>query len=157
MVQQATPGRNNTPPSDTKYFQTFFGPQWRPNGVMPVEFHRECGRLLKLVLKATEGRPGAHKAVRYASFTLDDWAMREYTHDELDNDALADLYCPGPEIRFKDRLAHNELIEMLEAVKAILVKHYPRGLALSRMCKELDSAIVSIRKWDGKPRGKRYS
>lgn len=145
MVQRAAPRRRNTPPNDVKFFQTFFGPQWRPNGVMPIELHRECGRLLRLVMRATEGHTGVHEAVKYVCFTLDDWVQREYNANELDNDTFMDLYCPGPAIRFKDRLAHNELIEMLGTVKAILGKHYPSGVSLLRMCNELDSAIVSIR------------
>ena len=66
------PGSKRSGSKDVQYFQTFYGPQLRPNARMPIEAHRECGRLLHEVARATEGRRSAHEAVKHAYHTLDD-------------------------------------------------------------------------------------
>ena len=146
--------RNNS--TDVEYFQVLFGNQLRPNGQMSIEEHRVCGYLLKQVTMATEGRPGAHAPVTTVRHILDDWAMQEYGHNELDNDTLAGLYCPGPLLEPGNHMSLNVLIERLERVKSNLERHYPCGLALQGMLRQLDLAITSIGKWNGKPRGKVY-
>lgn len=133
--------------ADIPYFQTFFGPRVRPDGRMPIEAHRECGGLLRQVIKAVENRRGAHTLVLYSCNTLDDWAMREYTPAELDNETLAGLYCPGPAPDPEVHASPASLIDRLERVKLILKAHYPRGLAMHRMIADLDNAIKSISTW----------
>lgn len=143
-------------PNDIQYFDWFFGWLTQSTGKAPVSVHRECGRLLHSVVQATVGRQGATEAIRFVINVLDRWAMREYSHDELDSETLGGLYCPGPRMKSERPVGQPMLIERLEAVKAILRNYYPDEPALEKLFRELDRGIVSIRKWDGKPRGKVY-
>ena len=142
--------------ADIKYAQTFYGPQFRPNARMPIEAHAECGLLLKQVAIAAEGRAGAREPVNYARGSLDDWAMREYTTTELPNKLLQYLYLPGPNLALSVQFTPDELIDKLFRSKDILELHYREGKALGKLLRELDHAVSSLRKWDGKPRGKIY-
>jgi len=123
---------------------------------MPIENHRECGRLLPQVVRATEGRRGASEPAKIVCNILDSWAMREFSRDELDMGTLARLYCPGPLLKPEWTVPRPLLIEWLERVKFNLVAHYPRGPALDWLLRQLDLAIASIERWNGKPRGKVY-
>lgn len=133
--------------ADIPYFQTFFGPRVRPDGRMPIEAHRECGHLLRQVIQAVERRRGAHTLALYSCNTLDDWAMREYTHAELGNNTLFGLYCPGPTLDAKACVSRASLIDRIQRVKLILAAHYPKGLALRRIVRDLDGVIKSISNW----------
>ena len=82
--------------------------------------------------------------------------MREYCRDELDNTTFFGLYCPGPKLEPWDSFNLHVLIAKLETVKAILKRHYPNRKALTQFLKGLDSAIKSISKWDGIPKGKAH-
>lgn len=149
MNVEGTILRAKNAPADVRYFQTFFGPQHRPNARMPIEAHRECGLLLKQVYLATEGRRGVGNRVSYARGTLDDWVMREYDRDELDMETLEGLYMPGPSLKLEGHQELSVLIARLETVKRIVAHYYPRGRALKSLLNELDIAIASIGKRDG--------
>lgn len=147
---------HNTTPVDILYSDLLFGRRLRPDAQMPIENHRECGLLLRQVARATEGRRGVSERVRFVFNTLDAWVQREYGWDELDMETLAGLYCPGPRIDAQGPVGLPVLVEWLDGVKSILVAHYPLGLALNELLRDIDRAIASIRKWDGKPKGKVY-
>jgi len=146
----------NGTPADVRYFDPLFGSRLRSKARMPIEGHRECSRLLHQVARETEGRRGASEPVKFVCNTLDSWAMEENDRDELDMETLGGLYCPGPRLGPEERVGPPALIEWLERVKGILVTHYPHGKALRELLRELDRAIASIRKWNGKPQGKVY-
>lgn len=83
--------------------------------------------------------------------------MQEIPRQELDMETLECLYCPGPgRGATQERAGPNDLIARLETVKSILLDHYPDGKALGEIFRELNRAIASLEKWDGKPRGKVY-
>lgn len=147
MSKNRTTNRAKRTSTDLPYFQTFFGPRVRPNGRMRIEAHQECGRLLRQVVRAVERRRGAHTLVLYTCNTLDDWAMREYTPDELDNPTLTGLYCQALPSEPEISVSRDLLIERLERVKSILATYYPDGLGLRRMVRDLDRAIASISSW----------
>lgn len=149
-------GRKITP-TDISYFDWFYGDRWRPNGKAPISSHRDCSLLLHHVAWATEGRPGAVQPVKFVINTLDAWVMQENSRQELDVEALESLYCPGPSRgATQERAGPNDLIARLETVKSILLDHYLDGRALGELFRELNRAIASLEKWDGKPRGKVY-
>lgn len=101
-------------------------------------------------------RPRAGEPVKFVYNTLDSWAMCEYDRDELDMATLDGLYCPGPQFNRQKPVGTPEQIKLLERVKCILLTHYPLGSGLRELLRDLDRAIASIGKWDGKPRGKVY-
>lgn len=152
--------RNNSSgkasPNAIQYFDWLFGWLPRTPGRAPIYVHQVCGRLLHSVARATAGRQGATEPIKFAINILDGWAMHEYPDDELDSEMLAGLYCPGARMKPEAPVGQPTLIARLEAVKAILSMHYPDGPALKKLFRELDRAIASISKWDGKPRGKVY-
>ena len=149
--------RRKITPTDIPYFDWLYGDRWRPNGKAPISSHRECGLLLHHVAWVTEGRPGVSQPVKFVINTLDAWVMQEDPWQELDAETLEGLYCPGPgRGATQERAGLNDLIARLEAVKSILLDHYPDGKALGEIFRELNRAIASLEKWDGKPRGKVY-
>lgn len=82
--------------------------------------------------------------------------MLEYNHDELDMESLRSLYRPTSRLESRGTVRLDELIDLLEWVKRILAAQYPSGLGLRALLQALDRAVLSISKWDGKPRGKIY-
>ena len=142
---------HKTTPADKFYSDLLFGRRLRPDAQMPIEDHRECGLLLRQVARATRGRRGASERIQFVFNTLDGWVQREHGRDELDIDTLGGLYCPGPRMDATGPVGLAVLVERLARVKSILEAHYPLGAALKELLKELDRAIASIRKWDGKP------
>jgi hypothetical protein len=141
---------------DTRYFDPLFGERGHPGSTMPLNEHRVCGILLHKVLCAVEGRRGASEPVRFVINTLDSWVGKEFPNDQLSSEGFVEPYCPGPRVKPDVPLNLSELIIRLDRVKSILVDHYPSRAALKALLKEIDQAIASISKWDGKPRGKVY-
>lgn len=142
--------------TDIPYFEWLYGERWRPNGKLPIALHRDCGLLLHQVAWSTEGRPGAVQPVKFVINTLDEWVMRENSEQELDTETFRSLYCPGPGVAVELMIDLSDLVDRLERVQKILLEHYPRGIALREIFQEINRAIASISKWDGRPQGKIY-
>lgn len=132
------------------YVQTLVGPQRRPAGKMPIEAHAQAGNLLKSVLLHSYHRKGVYNRVDSIRSELDEWVMREYDRAELPSEQFFELYYHesgktfGRAISVADGLRH---VESLNAVKRLLVSHYPDSAPLRRLLKKADEAIKSMQTW----------
>lgn len=128
---------------------SFVGRRLRPNARMPVEAHQEVGGLLKSVLVAAERRDGARTRVDRMRSELDEWVMREYTTQELDQETFSDLYYHEHDGGPPPPIDRQEMIGRLERAKAILAQHYPDCPPLDGVISQADRAIASLASWRG--------
>ena len=152
MTRQNGDRRGTASAADVPYYQPLFGSSFRPNTQMPIEAHQLCGQLLKEMVIATEERAGAVGPLNYVRGTLDDWVMREYDRDNLDDATFVGLYMPGPHLAPQLEVDACAVLRNLDIVKAILVRHYPDCRALRICLRQLERAAASIATWNGKPR-----
>ncbi|MCU6453057.1 DUF5623 domain-containing protein [Sphingomonas sp. A2-49] len=129
------------------YTMSFVGRRLRPNARMPVEVHQEVGGLLKSVLVAAERRDGARTRVDRIRSELDEWVMREYTTQELDQKTFSDLYYHELDGGPQPPIDRQEMIGRLERAKAILAQHYPDCPPLDAVIGQADRAIASLASW----------
>jgi hypothetical protein len=119
----------------------------RPSRRMPIDAHREVGTLLKDVLsmrprlkcRRPELRPFAK--IESIRCMLDDWAEREYSRAEMNDETFFGLYYSGG---YEWTLTHPEWTagQMLHRVREILVEHYSaESRSFQGLLKKLDSAI----------------
>jgi hypothetical protein len=145
-----TPNKLKSQRNSVEYVQTFVGPQRRPVGRMPIESHAEAGRLLKSVLVVACKRKGVYKRLNSIRCELDEWAMREFSDDELSVEQLNKLYyqesgtTSSTSITESERKSHAE---SLAQVKNILGKHYPDCSPLRMLLKKVDAAVGSLTSW----------
>jgi hypothetical protein len=117
---------------------------------MPIESHAEAGRLLKSVLVVAYKRKGVYKRLNSVRCELDEWAMREFSDDELSVEQLNKLYyqesgtTSSTSITESERKSHAE---SLAQVKNILGKHYPDCSPLRMLLKKVDAAVGSLTSW----------
>lgn len=143
---KAVTGKRNT----TEYVQTFVGPQRRPSVKMPISAHEKVGALLKSVLVATYHRKGVYNRVDTVRSELDEWVQREYTSAELPSDQFFDLYYHEEgvsNVRVLSPMEKKEHVSSLDAVKRILLDHYPDCKPLRDLVGRLDSAVKSMQTW----------
>lgn len=145
------PRKKSSPSNSVSYVQTFVGPRRRPNGRMPIEVHAQVGQLLKSVLKETQYRKGVYNPLSVIRSELDEWAQREYNHDELPNEQFFNLYYRETGITFSralneaDRERH---IQSLAQVKKLLGENYPDSPPLRSLLKKIDAAVKSLQSWN---------
>jgi hypothetical protein len=118
---------------------------------MPVEAHEEVAALIGTVLTGCETRKGVANRLNCVRSDLDEWVQREYTHAELPEDRLHEMY-------YGDRATHSFANSMdlseaaqhrarLDRVREILRRHYPDCEPLRRLFRSLDAAEKSLTKW----------
>jgi len=129
------------------YTEGFFGRRLRPDGKMPIEAHREVGRLLKSVLAAAEKRAGASSRIKRMRHELDEWMMREYNSRVLDQETFSNLYYHEGNGDPQSPIDRGEMIRRLETAKAILSRQYPDCPPLDALTDQADKAIASLRSW----------
>ncbi len=132
-----------------QYIQTFVGPRRRPNGKMPIETHKEVGRLLKEVLVVCYHRKGAYNRVNSVRSDLDEWAMREYDRAALPDDEFFHLYYheQGSSSRKITADQAQHCSASLRKVGETLIKHYPDSAPLRRIIKFLSGSAKAINAW----------
>lgn len=129
------------------YNHSFAGQQFRPNGKMPIDAHQRGALIIKSVLKATEGRVHVENCLNQARGNLDEYVMREYKCDELDQKTFLNLYYDGPDYTHPDKLDRDQLVPYLEELKSTLRRHYPDGSPLRELLMWVDRAIAWVEKW----------
>jgi hypothetical protein len=136
-------------PATLKYTQTLVGPRRRPNGRMPIETHKEVGRLLKGVLVVIYYRKGAYNRVNAVRSDLDEWTMREYDRSALPDNEFFDLYYheQGNSPRKVTAGQAQDCIANLRQVEEMLTKHYPDSAPLRRLIKLLRGGTKAIEAW----------
>jgi len=128
------------------YNHWFAGQQFRPNGKMPIDAHKCCALSIKLVLKATEGCLNIENCLNQVRGNLDEYVMREYKVEELDQETFLNLYY-GDSYHIHPGLDQNRLIPCLQQLKSTLRRHYPDGSPLRELLMRVDRAIVWVEKW----------
>ncbi|MVZ97920.1 hypothetical protein EUU23_09395 [Sphingorhabdus sp. IMCC26285] len=131
------------------YNHSFAGQQFRPNGKMPIDAHQRSALIIKSVLKATEGRLHVENCLNQVRGNLDEYVMREYKVDELDQETFLNLYYDGLDYTRPDKLDRDQLVPYLEELKSTLRRHYPDGSPLRELLMWVDRAIVWIERWLG--------
>lgn len=145
-----TPHKLNGQRNSVEYVQTLVGPRRRPVGRMPIESHAEAGRLLKSVLVVAYKRKGVYKRINSIRCELDEWAMREYSNDELSVEQLNKLYYQESGTTLSRSITESERkhhAESLAQVTKILGKHYPNCSPLRTLLKKVDAAVKSLTSW----------
>lgn len=123
----------------------------RPDGQMPIEAHQEAGKLLKGVLAMAWRREGARGRVSSVRNCLDNWAEREYNHDQMSNEVFFDLYYnAGPRDFDREPTAVEKQhgIEQLARIAELLRKHYPNCAPLREVLAKLSYAERSLSTWN---------
>jgi hypothetical protein len=126
------------------YDHWFLGRQRRPNANLPVELHRELGRLLKAVLDATPRGSRIHFMIDEIRSALDDWAMRQSTTRQLDQIEFNSLYYSGCARERLLAMGSDEIVAHLEAVIKIVQRHYPVCAPSKSLIRLAWRAICSI-------------
>lgn len=129
------------------YNHSFAGQQFRPDGRMPIGAHQRCALVIKSVLKATEGRLHVENCLNQVRGNLDEYVMREYKRDELDQKTFLNLYYDGPDYTHPVNLDRDQLVLYLEELKSTLRRHYPDGSPLRELLMWVDRAIAWIERW----------
>lgn len=132
-----------------EYIQTLVGPRRRPNGKMPIQVHREVGRLLKEVLIATHYRKSVYNRVDSVRSDLDEWTMREYDRSALPDEEFFDLYYheSGDSPRKSSTESVEHCIANLQRTKELILMHYPDCAPLRRLLKLLDESDKGLWTW----------
>ena len=120
------------------------GRQLGPNGSMPISSHQEVGWLLKSVLAESTGRKGVQACVNMIRGNLDEWVMREFTIEELDQPTFLNLYYWTGDRQSFVPIDDDEIVRRLELVKKILARDYPDCGPLRSLLKFADRAVASI-------------
>ena len=120
------------------------GRQLRPNGSRPISSHRAVGGLLQSVLAATAGRKGVQDCVNMIRGDLDEWVMREFTVELLDQQTFLSLYYGADDRQSFRPIDDDEIVTRLVLVKEILARHYPDCGPLRLLLKFADRAIALI-------------
>lgn len=150
MRKNQAPSRRRKPASMRRtvtYNHIFAGPQPRPDVRMPVAAHQEVANLLKWVWIAAAGRDGVRNRIDEIRGELDEWVMREYGIDELDQETFLNLYYPAHGYQLYPTLGLDEMVRCLETVKEILALHYPDCAPLRSLLALANRAIASIHTW----------
>ena len=95
-------------------------------------------------------RKGVYKRINSIRCELDEWAMREYSNDELSLEQLNKLYYQESGTMFSRSITESERkrhAESLAQVKKILGKHYPDCSPLRMLLKKVDAAVGSLTSW----------
>jgi hypothetical protein len=134
--------------STVRYNHLFLGRQLRPNANLPVDVHRELGRLLKPVISATSGRSHVHEMIDMIRSELDEWAMRETTTQQLDQNEFNSLYYGGGVDELPFWMEVDEMIRRLEAVIDIVDRSYPACTPSKSLVGLARKAILSLETCD---------
>lgn len=119
----------------------------RPSTRMPLEGHREVGRLLKSVIRDLPGHGRVYKPLNSVRSDLDDWVQCEYNRAELDDVLFFNLYyyehdlAPCP-LDGAARAAGQAA--SLESAKTVLSRHYPDCAPLRALLRKMDKAIAAL-------------
>jgi len=128
----------------------------RPPKRMAIVQHKEVGTILREVLLRVYGRVGVRHRIESMRATLEDWLGQE-VGDELDGREFFDVYYGGtgarPDDPRKPPVHVDEVIEKLEAVRAILRGAYPNCKARDYLFNDIDQAKRLIGLWATGPQG----
>ncbi|CAN5512144.1 hypothetical protein BH10PSE6_BH10PSE6_09090 [soil metagenome] len=119
----------------------------RPAVRMPVEGHKEVGRLLKLAIRDLSDRKRIYKPLNSVRSDLDDWVQCEYSRTELSDAVFFDLYYHEhalPEDTLTGGARTECHIANLTEAKRILASHYPDCAPLRSMLQTIDNAATAL-------------
>lgn len=126
------------------YNNVFLGRQLRPNANVAIDVHRELGRLLKSAIYAAEAISRVQKMIDAIRSELDEWAMRETTTQQLDQNEFYCLYYGEVADEPSVPIETGEMIKRLEAVIGLVVRNYPFCTPTKSLVSLARKAILSI-------------
>lgn len=134
-------------PKTILYNHIVAGRQKRPNAQMPINAHQAVAKLLKSILAVTERHPTVRDNLNFVRGELDEWVMREYTVEELDQETFLNLYYGTDRATPGTPVAISDLLLGFLQIEQILSTYYPDCGPVRELGAKLRQAMRTIRSW----------
>lgn len=116
----------------------------RPNGRLSLAQHKECGDIIKAVLKR-DGRPfGVYQRLNRVRSEMEDWLNAENPRDAIPADQFFDYYYHDPDLsgaNYRDASTRDGKRDLLSKLITILQKGYPDCQPIRQQTSRLRTCI----------------